>query len=126
MLTDASKNNAVDAFRSAIANDPEETLSYKGLGFALSKAQRYEEAISTWQQFISKAPDDPDGPENLAAAMFDAKRYADAVPVLESAIRLNPDQASLYLQLGTVTCDPEMKTKLCWPIKKHWRETRFQ
>jgi len=39
---------ALEALRSAIENDPQQSLSYKGLGFALMGTGRFEDAIPVW------------------------------------------------------------------------------
>jgi len=107
---------ALEALRSAIANNPQQALSYKGLGFALVRMRRYEDAIPVWQQLITIAPDDFDGPANLGSALFALKRYADAASALESAIKLGPDRASLYAQLGTdyIRADNEDKAMVAY------------
>jgi tetratricopeptide (TPR) repeat protein len=92
---------ALEALRSAIANDPQQSLSYKGLGFALMGTGRFEDAIPVWKQLVSIEPDDPDGHTNLASALSALKRYAEAASALESALKLSSDQLPLYVQLGT-------------------------
>jgi tetratricopeptide (TPR) repeat protein/transglutaminase-like putative cysteine protease len=90
-----------DAMHSAIANDPQQPLSYKLLGLTLLLTGKYDEAIPVWKQLIAIAPDDSDGPEDLGATLFALKRYPEAAEAFESAIKLNSDRAFLYRQLGT-------------------------
>src|SRR5258708_16683311 len=92
---------ALEALRSAIENDPQQSLSYKGLGFALMGTGRFEDAIPVWKQLVSIEPDDPDGPTNLASALSALKRYPVAASALESALKLSSDQPPLYVQLRT-------------------------
>jgi tetratricopeptide (TPR) repeat protein len=91
---------ALDALRSAVANDPQQSLSYNGLGFVLMQTSRFEDAIPVWKQLMSIAPDDSDGPVNLATSLSALKRYAEAASALESALSLSPDQAAVYVQLA--------------------------
>jgi len=95
------RDSGLDALHSAIANDPQQSLSYKLLGFTLMAMGKYDEAIPVWKQLIAIAPDDADGPENLGSTWFVLKRYPEAAEAFESAIKLSSDRAFLYRQLGT-------------------------
>jgi tetratricopeptide (TPR) repeat protein/transglutaminase-like putative cysteine protease len=92
---------ALELLHAAIDNDPQQTLSYKGLGFALMRQRKFDEAIPVWQQLMKVAPDDYDGPEYLASTFFAAKRYSEAAASAEAAIKLEPDEPTLYMQLGS-------------------------
>ena len=92
---------ALEAYHSAITNDPQQILSYKGLGFTLMGLRRFDDALPAWRQVMATAPDDSDGPEYLGSTLFALKRYGEAASAIESAIKLGADQAPSYLQLGS-------------------------
>jgi tetratricopeptide (TPR) repeat protein len=100
-FSERKQDEGLAAIRSAIANDPKEPIAYKGLGFALTRAQDFDGAVSTWTKLVQLAPDDPDAPAYLGAALVSAKRYGEAAAALQSAVRLNPKNATLSAQLGT-------------------------
>jgi len=92
---------ALEAYRKAIDNDPDQPVSYKALGFTLMAAGKLEDAIPVWQQLIKIAPQDSDGPMGLGTVLLLMKRYPEAVSSLESAVKLNPEQGSLQWQLAS-------------------------
>ena len=92
---------ALDAIRSAIANDPLQPLCYKGLAFRLARMRKYGDAIPIWQQLMNLSPNDPDGPSNLGAVFIALKRYSEAVVALEAAIKLAPDRAPIRAQMAS-------------------------
>ena len=47
---------AVESYRKAIEADPNQLVSYKALGYALSGMRKYEEAVSAWQDLLKLAP----------------------------------------------------------------------
>ena len=94
-------DSTLDALHSAIANDPQQSLSYKLLGFTLMSMAKDDEAVFVWKQLITIAPDDSDGPEDLGATLVVLKRYPEAAAAFESAIKLTSDRTYLYRLLGT-------------------------
>ncbi|HZR32145.1 MAG TPA: DUF3857 domain-containing protein [Terriglobales bacterium] len=92
---------ALQAYHSAITNDPQQPLSYKALAFTLMTMKKPDDAIPVWRQVISLEPDDPDNFSNLAATFFLSKRYSEASAALESAVKLAPDNPDLHLRLGS-------------------------
>jgi tetratricopeptide (TPR) repeat protein len=98
---DAGKlDDAVQAYRKAIAVDPQQAVSYKALGFALMGLRKLDESAAAWQELIKVDPNDSSGPAGLGAAMMALKRYAEAETAMSAAAQLEPDSALLQFALG--------------------------
>jgi tetratricopeptide (TPR) repeat protein len=91
---------ALESYRKAVEDDPDQPVSYKALGFMLVSLGKTEEALPIWQQLIKVAPEKVDGYANLGIGLLYLKRYREAVSSLESAVKLSPDWAPLELSLG--------------------------
>lgn len=109
---------AIAALRSAVAHDPKQPLAYKGLGFQLMSAGKFEEAASVWKQLIEVAPGDSDGPEYLGQALLTAKRYGEAAMAFETAVKLNPKSAGLLTELGSARLQAGDETNALVAYKK--------
>jgi TolB-like protein/Tfp pilus assembly protein PilF len=100
-LNDYSPNDALAEFKEAIALDPSDSWSYALAAFALTGAERPEEAIS----YINAAVRlDPHPPAlflyYLGMAQFNMERYETAAKSLEDATQLNPNDEYSYLALA--------------------------
>lgn len=73
-----------------------------GLGIALQRTGRLEEAIVQWRQALSLAPDFADACRNVAMGLIDAGRDDEAVPFLRKLLTLLPQDAGTLLHLGNV------------------------
>jgi tetratricopeptide (TPR) repeat protein len=109
---------ALQAYRSAITNDPQEPLSYKVLAYTLVGMQRFDDAVVAWRQLLAVDPSDSDASGSLAYALSALKRYNEAASALESAIKLDPNRADLYVQLGTTYLRAESEEKALAAYKK--------
>ena len=109
---------ALQAYQSAITNDPQQPLSYKVLAYTLMGMQRFDDAVSAWRQLLAVDPADSDASGYLAYALSALKRYNEAASALESAIKLDPNRADLYVQLGTTYVRAENEEKALAAYKK--------
>jgi tetratricopeptide (TPR) repeat protein len=102
---------SLEAFRSAIRNDPSERLSYRILAFSLTMLGRLDEAIATWKQLVAVAPDDSEAWAYMGITLAQEKRYVEAVEALESAVNLDPDRDDLYVPLGAARASAGQEAK---------------
>ena len=102
MLQQQKWPEAVIAYREAIANNPNFSLSYHKLGQALAELQRWEEAVEAYQKAIKINPDFPWSYHKLGEALTELKRLEEAVAAYQKAIKINPDFPWSYQKLGGV------------------------
>jgi tetratricopeptide (TPR) repeat protein len=69
-------------------------------GHNLFNLQRYEEAITAYNQALHLDPNLPRAYYNKGFALVLLQRYEEAIPVLDQAIRLNPNDALVYNNKG--------------------------
>ena len=94
-------DQAVEAYRKAMAIDPRLPISYKALGLTLLGSKRFEDAVPVWQELIKLSPSDSSALTGLANTLLGLKRYGEAAGALESAVKLNPQLLDLYIQIGS-------------------------
>jgi tetratricopeptide (TPR) repeat protein len=88
---------AVDAFRSAIAIDPEFAEAHNNLGNALRELGQLEEAEKHLRRALAIKPNYPEAHNNLGVALAKARRTDDAVASYQRALRQRPDYAEAHL-----------------------------
>jgi tetratricopeptide (TPR) repeat protein/transglutaminase-like putative cysteine protease len=93
-------DDAVDAYRKAIAADPKQPLPRRLLGYTLWYLSRFEEAIKVWQEILKLGLDDRNASRNLGNLLVDLQRYQEAIPVLELALKTSGTSGDVNLALG--------------------------
>jgi Flp pilus assembly protein TadD len=81
---------AEQAFRDALALDPDSVPVLNNLAISLARQQRETEAISLYERALHLKPGDSVTRRNLGAAYFRARQYGPALPLLESSAREVP------------------------------------
>jgi superkiller protein 3 len=107
-ITADSARNYVEfenVMRKGIQLYPNEARFYYGLGIALRRTGKLEEAIAAYRQAIKLKPDDADAYINMGNALSDQKKLEDAIAAYRQAIRLKPDYAYAYNNLGVALSD---------------------
>jgi len=94
-----------NVMRKGIQLYPNEARFYYGLGIALRRTGKLEEAIAAYRQAIKLKPDDADAYINMGNALSDQKKLEDAIAAYRQAIRLKPDYAYAYNNLGLALYD---------------------
>ena len=94
-------DEAIAAYRRAIALRPEFVEVHNNLGNALSDKGRLDEAIDAYRRAIALRPDYAAAHSNLGVA-FKGKGWLDeAIAALGRAAELNPDLPEVHLNLGS-------------------------
>jgi tetratricopeptide (TPR) repeat protein len=74
--------------------------AHAGLGLALARTGRVQEAIEHWEQTLRLKPDYAWAHNNLGATLMNQGRLHEAISHLEQALRLKPDFAAAHNNLG--------------------------
>jgi tetratricopeptide (TPR) repeat protein len=91
---------AITAYRKAVALDPRFAEAYNHLGRSLAAQGRHDEAVESYRQAIALKPDDAEALGNLAAAYHQLKRYEEAIGYFEQALALQPGLAEAHNDIG--------------------------
>ena len=92
--------DAIEAFKKAVAADPDAVEAYNGLGVAYMNMHRSSDALAALRKAKSLDPDSPWTRSNLGMAYLDATMYKDAADELNAAIRIMPELAVAHFNLG--------------------------
>lgn len=93
-------DEALQAYRQALAIDPRYGDAYIGMGDAYMSAGKYKEGFAAYEQAVSVAPSNPDAHYSLGAAYNDMAMYGDAFKPFVQAIRLDPGFAEAHYGIG--------------------------
>ncbi|MGF1492894.1 MAG: tetratricopeptide repeat protein [Microcoleaceae cyanobacterium] len=103
---------AIERYRQAIAIKPELTAAYWNLGLVLRQQGKFVEAEAIQQQAstqqlkptstASDAPTDPTALFQAGNRLAEQGKLAEAIEQWQQVIRLHPDFAEAYCQLGTI------------------------
>lgn len=98
-------DDAVAAYRRAIAAQPDYVPAFNNLGVTLRAAGRTDEALATYRDGLALRDDYPDLHYNLANALIALGRSAEATEHLARAAAANGDSAAVHNNLGTALGD---------------------
>ncbi len=101
-LAEAKRQNypaAIQAYKRAIALDPDLPGIYLNLGLAWFKAGNFREAVTAFEQANKRLPSEQ-GTMLLAMSDFGLKRYKEASELLAPAAAANPDNNELVYLLA--------------------------
>jgi tetratricopeptide (TPR) repeat protein len=99
-LEDRDPDAAADAYRRALALDPELTDAYVNLGRLRHEAGEPREAARLYHLALERTPDDPVLHFNLALALEDTRGAEAAILHYEQALALDPDFADAHYNLA--------------------------
>lgn len=94
---------AADAFRQAIAINPEDAVAWFSLGTATAFNGNYEEAVGLLKQAVNFDPDFMVAYSNLGAVYGRLGRFKEAHDAYCQVLRLNPDDADARYNRGIVS-----------------------
>jgi tetratricopeptide (TPR) repeat protein len=91
---------AIEAYRQAVAVDPKYASPYNGLGNALRSLGRAEEAIEAYRQAIAVDPKYAYPYNGLGNALSDLGRKEEAIEAYRQAVAVDPNYTYPYYGLG--------------------------
>ncbi|MGB8885580.1 MAG: tetratricopeptide repeat protein [Candidatus Korobacteraceae bacterium] len=98
-------DQALKAFNGVIAllpSDLDQAMAKYWMGVIYNETGQPEKALHPLWQAMNLKPDDPDFNFELGNALHGVKQYSDAVQAFKEAIRLRPNFAVAYYDLGMV------------------------
>jgi len=96
------KDEALAAFRRAVAASPQDSHAHEWLGNMLDELGRHGEAIEPLSMAIKLGSRSGDLRNTLGACLGELGRYEEAIPVLEEAVRLLEENENPLMNLGLV------------------------
>jgi tetratricopeptide (TPR) repeat protein len=96
-------DEALKAFNGAIAllpSDLDQAMAKYWMGVIYNETGQPEKALHPLWQAMNLKPDDPDFNFELGNALYGVKQYSDAVQAFKEGIRLRPNFAMAYYDLG--------------------------
>jgi len=92
--------NSEALFEHAIEVTSGNYVAYNGLGLALRRQGRLEDAAPNYEQALRIRPYFPDAHTNLGEVLLLTGHPADAIPHLLTALRIKPDSPEAHVNLG--------------------------
>lgn len=97
--------DALRAFRKALAQDALTPRAHYYAGVALIRLDRPNDAIPEFEAELKNLPDDPDVQYHLAYVLLQTSRKEEAVAMLQKLTAAHPEHAQAQYQLGKVLLD---------------------
>ncbi|MBI2769655.1 MAG: tetratricopeptide repeat protein [Burkholderiales bacterium] len=91
---------AIEAFRTALAVDPDRADAWNNLGVLLKDRAPVSERIVCYQRAVTLQPQSPQFQTNLASALLLAGRFEDARMHSQLAVERDPRSAAAWFNLG--------------------------
>lgn len=88
--SESAYGHAVDSYRAAIAEQPEDPGLWLALGTAYEKLGQYEGAAQSFQRALELRTSDANSQFELGQALFHLGRYQEAEAAYRRAIELEP------------------------------------
>jgi tetratricopeptide (TPR) repeat protein len=83
-------SQAIQAYQSALARDPENPVIMKNLGDAFYLKQEYSQAIELFQKILQANPRFQQAHSSLGLAYYQLQRYQESLEEFEIVLKLNP------------------------------------
>jgi len=109
-LARLSRNNeAIEPYKEAIRNEPDDPGFRYNLGVTYLKLGNHREAVEVFTQALRIKPDDADTLLNLGFSYGKLGRHQDAIKAYSQAIRIKPDLAEAHYNLGEAYSETKEK-----------------
>jgi len=95
-------DDAVPAWRKALALDPDDPRARDNLGVALAETGKLDDAIEEYRKSLELNPGSSHTNNNLGTALAEKGMIDEAFQHFEKAVELNPDNASAQINMGNV------------------------
>ncbi len=93
---------AIEIFNQLLAKLPKNTAYLMGLGEALLRAEKYDEALPTYAMVVEQEPRNVDALSNFSVALIRCNRQLEAQKILEFILEIDPNNFAAYINLGNV------------------------
>jgi DNA-binding helix-hairpin-helix protein with protein kinase domain/Flp pilus assembly protein TadD len=93
-------SEAVNAFRRAVALNPDFAEAHHELGYALFRLKKYDESIAALEKAIRLRPKSGDNYHILGLSYSATARWNEAIKALRQATANNPKSPTFYFDLG--------------------------
>jgi len=97
-LAEGRLEEAIEAFREAVARNPDERLGHYNLGQALLQARQFDEAIQFFERAIEIDPSFRDAHFNLGTALSEIGRFEEGAAHFQKAHEIDPQDREARLQ----------------------------
>jgi len=95
-------DEAIGAFRQALAVKPGYDLAVNYIGVSYSQQKKYKEAIDAFRQYVAIVPESADGWFNIGIHYMLLKDFRGALDPLRRAVQIRPDYAVAQFNLAVV------------------------
>lgn len=92
----------VKSLQAAIQKDPQNAGNYAQLGNTYFDAERWPEAIQSYEQALKINPNDPDVSTDLGVSYYYTNRSDEALAQFEKSLKINPRHTKTLLNKGIV------------------------
>ena len=92
--------DAVTLYQATLEKNPDCWMAHDGLGVALARIGRLQEALEHYGQALRLKPDYADAYNNLGDALTDLGRSREAIEQIGQALELKPNYAAAHNNLG--------------------------
>ena len=98
-------DQAINAFKRAIAIKPDYATAHYNMGSVLIDQGKPEEAIEAYKKALSLKPDYAEAYNNMGSVLIDQGKPEEAIEVYKKAFSLKPDYATAHYNMGSVLRD---------------------
>jgi Flp pilus assembly protein TadD len=91
---------AVPAWRTALAQVPDDSKAHNNLGIALNATGKVDEAIAEYRRSLELEPHSSQTNNNLGSALAEKGRMDEATAYFQKALELDPDNPKAQVNLG--------------------------
>jgi len=92
----------IDTLKKLSKDDPKNVEHLKTLSEMLMKEGNYDEAANYWESFLKLNPNS-DSYQSLGNCYYELEEYDKAKEALLSGLKLKPDDASIFNDLGIIS-----------------------
>jgi tetratricopeptide (TPR) repeat protein len=100
LLASDKLQEALEAYREALAIEPDLPEAHDGMGNVLYDMGQYQPAVESFARAVQTKPGFPEAYKNMGDALFKLKRYEDALAAYRRAGALRPGDEDIHFNMG--------------------------